>query len=268
MTLPYWIVDAFAEGDFAGNPAGVCVVDGFPEDRLMQAVARRNALSETAFVVPDGDGFRIRWFTPSAEVDLCGHATVASAAVLCERVGTAADRLRFESRSGPLVVTRSGGDYVLDFPARPPVPAGAASAEAIATALGEAPESCWTAHGNLLAVLADEAAIRGLEPDLDRVAALSEDHGAVGLIATAPGEAADFVSRYFAPAYGVPEDPATGSTHCTLVPHWSARLGRETLVAHQLSARGGLFRCRDRGERVDIAGAARFWLEGRLEIEA
>ncbi len=266
MKLPYWIVDAFAEGDFAGNPAGVCVVDRFPDDRLMLAVAHRNALSETAFVAREGEGWRIRWFTPTAEVGLCGHATVASAAVLFERVGLDADRLRFESRSGPLVVTRAGGDYVLDFPARPPVEADAATAAGVAAALGTTPESCWTAHDNLLAVLADEAAVRALAPDLDRVAALSEGKRAVGLIVTAPGQSADFASRYFAPAYGVPEDPATGSTHCTLVPYWARRMGRKEFVAHQVSARGGVFRCRDRGERVDIAGPARFWLEGRIEI--
>ena len=266
MNLPIWVVDAFAEGDFAGNPAAVCLADDFPEPGLMQAIACRNRLSETAFAVRDGADWRIRWFTPTAEVDLCGHATLATAAVVFERTDDAGDSLRFSSRSGPLAVRREAADFVLDFPSRPPREAPAALADAQAGALGVTPASCWIADDNLLAVLPDEAAVRAVRPDEDAVAALSGAADVTGLIVTAPGARADFVSRYFAPAVGVPEDPVTGSAHCTLVPYWAGRLGRPDLVAWQLSERGGVLRCRDRGERVDVGGRARFYLEGRITV--
>ena len=266
MNLPIWVVDAFAEGGFTGNPAAVCLADDFPEPGLMQAIACRNRLSETAFVVRDGADWQIRWFTPTAEVDLCGHATLASAAVIFERTDESGDTLRFSSRSGPLAVRRAAVDFVLDFPSRPPGAATPALAAAQATALGVTPESCWIADDNLLAVLPDEAAVRAARPDAEAVAALSREEGVTGLIVTAPGATADFVSRYFAPAVGVPEDPVTGSAHCTLVPYWSGRLGRPDLVAWQLSERGGVLRCRDRGERVDVGGRARFYLEGHITV--
>ena len=301
MNLPIWVVDAFAEDDCAGNPAAVCLAEAFPEPDLMQAIACRNRLSETAFAVRDqtsrdgqsrdeksrdgqsrdgqswdgqsGDGqsrdgqdWHIRWFTPTAEVDLCGHATLATAAVIFERTGASADTLHFSSRSGPLAVRRDHQDYVLDFPSRPPTEATAAMAGVQAEALGVTPESCWIAEENLFAVLADEAAVRAVRPDEDTVAALSREAGVTGLIVTAPGETVDFVSRYFAPAVGVPEDPVTGSAHCTLAPYWSARLGRTELLARQISERGGVLRCKDRGERVDVGGRARFYLEGRITV--
>jgi PhzF family phenazine biosynthesis protein len=232
----------------------------------MQAIACRNRLSETAFAVRDGTGWRIRWFTPTHEVDLCGHATLATAAVIFERTDAAGDTIRLSSRSGPLAVRREDADFVLDFPSRPPRAASAALAEAQAAALGATPESCWAADDNLFAVLPDEAAVRALRPDQGAVAALSREAGVTGLIVTAPGATADFVSRYFAPAVGVPEDPVTGSAHCTLVPYWAARLGRPDLLAWQVSERGGVLRCRARGERVDVGGGARFYLEGRISV--
>ncbi len=260
MTIPIWIVDAFAQAPFAGNPAAVCLAETFPDPVLMQAIAGENNLSETAFVVRDGPLWRIRWFTPTAEVPLCGHATLAAAWVIFERVDPQAHRLDFECASGRLSVSRSGADVVLDFPARPA--AAEADVAAVARALGVVPEVCRRAPGNHLAVLPSEDAVRAVSPDMARVAEL----GGTGLIVTAPGEEADFVSRYFAPAVGVPEDPVTGSAHCTLVPYWSRRLGKTALVARQLSARGGVLRCLDRGDRVDIAGRARLYLEGRISV--
>jgi PhzF family phenazine biosynthesis protein len=266
VNLPIWVVDAFAEGEFAGNPAAVCLAEDFPAPRLMQAIACRNRLSETAFAVRDGADWRIRWFTPTAEVELCGHATLATAAVIFERTDEAGDTLRFSSRSGPLAVRREAADLVLDFPSRPPRAAPAALAAAQAAALGVTPASCQAAADNLFAVLSDEAAVRAVRPDEDAVAALSREAGVTGLIVTAPGATVDFVSRYFAPAVGVPEDPVTGSAHCTLVPYWAERLGRPDLVAWQLSERGGVLRCRARGERVDVGGRTRFYLEGRITV--
>lgn len=257
MRLPLYVVNAFAEQPFSGNPAAVCLPGVFPEPRLMQAIAAQNNLSETAFVVRDGKGWQIRWFTPTAEVDLCGHATLAAAAVVLRFEEPDAHAVAFESAGGPLNVSARGDDLVLDFPARPPVETDAA---AIDEALGVRAESCWAAEGNHMAVLGDEGTLRALRPDYALVAALGE----TGLIVTAPGSSADFVSRYFGPAVGVPEDPVTGSAHCTLVPYWSRRLGRAELLAHQVSPRGGVLRCRDRGERVDIAGRVHFYLQGHI----
>ena len=224
----------------------------------MQAIAAQNNLSETAFVVREGPGWRIRWFTPTAEVDLCGHATLAAAAVVLKYEAPDATAVAFDSAAGPLAVSARGDDLVLDFPARPPVRIESA---AIDEALGVRAESCWAAEGNHMAVLGDEAALRALTPDFERVAALGE----TGLIVTAPGTSVDFVSRYFGPAVGVPEDPVTGSAHCTLVPYWARRLGQADLLAHQVSPRGGVLRCRDRGDRVDIGGRVHFFLEGHIE---
>jgi PhzF family phenazine biosynthesis protein len=255
-----WIVDAFAAAPFAGNPAAVCVADAFPDPGLMQAIAAENNLSETAFVVRAGPAWEIRWFTPAVEVGLCGHATLAAAWVILERVAPGTKRVRFESAAGPLGARVSDGDVVLDFPSRPPE--AAADAEAVTRALGAAPVSCWRAADNHLALLGSEAAVAAVAPDPRRVAEL----GGTGLIVTAAGDEVDFVSRYFAPAVGVTEDPVTGSAHCTLIPFWSRRLERDALEARQISARGGVLRCRDRGDRVDIGGPARLYLEGRISL--
>jgi PhzF family phenazine biosynthesis protein len=226
----------------------------------MQAVAGENNLSETAFLLRAGERWRIRWFTPKAEVALCGHATLASAWVVLHALGEGGGAVHFDSAGGPLSVRPEGSDLVLDFPAHPPGPA--TDPAAVARALGTAPVECLRTDANHLAVLESEAAVRAVAPDPGRVAAL----GGTGLIVTAPGVEADFVSRYFAPAVGVPEDPATGSAHCTLVPYWARRLGKAGLEARQLSARGGLLRCRDRVGRVDIGGRARLYLEGRITL--
>ena len=265
MDLPLFKVDAFASRLFAGNPAAVCPLETWLPDALMQAIAAENNLSETAFLVPEGEGedeaYALRWFTPSCEVDLCGHATLAAAYVVCEHLRPGLAAVAFRSQSGPLRVTRAGGLYSLDFPARPAERLAASESVAVAKALGMAPEAVWRAV-KTMAVLADEAAVRAAAPDMALVAALPSD----GLIVTAPGDDCDFVSRYFAPHAGIPEDPVTGSAHCTLAPYWAARLGRARLDARQLSARGGELQVEDRGERVLISGRVAPFLEGRIHV--
>ncbi|MBI5608475.1 MAG: PhzF family phenazine biosynthesis protein [Deltaproteobacteria bacterium] len=258
MSLPIFQVDAFADQVFHGNPAAVCPLPTWLPTATLQAIAAENNLSETAFVVATADGWAIRWFTPATEVDLCGHATLAAAHVLFAQDPTR-HTLVFASQSGPLTVARDGERIVLDFPSRPAVPCDAI--EAVAAALGLRPLTLAVAR-DYLAVFASEDQVRQLQPDMARLAALPE----FGLIATAPGRDCDFVSRYFAPREGVPEDPVTGSAHCTLVPYWARRLGKTVLHARQVSARGGELFCEDRGERVRIAGRAVLYLTGSIAI--
>ena len=246
---PLFTVDAFADRPFAGNPAAVMVVDEFPPDDLMQALAAEMNLSETAFCRPDGGGFDLRWMTPVREVPFCGHATLATAHVLATEYGVAGPMV-FSARVGRLVVTVEGDRYRLDVPALPPEPADAERAAAEA-ALGIPVRTLVRNFENLFAEVADAAAVRSATPDLARVAALS-----TGALCVTAADGDGFVSRYFAPAGGIPEDPVTGSTHATLVPFWAARLGRTEFVARQLSARGGTLACRLAGDRVEIAGAA------------
>jgi PhzF family phenazine biosynthesis protein len=264
VRLPLFQLDAFAERVFTGNPAAVCPLETWLDDALLQAVAAENNLSETAFVVRreprEGADYEIRWFTPATEVDLCGHATLASAEVVLGTLEPGRERVRFHSRSGPLDVARRGDLLELDFPARPPQ-CLEAGLPGLAEALGVAPLEVWQAR-DVMAVLADEEQVRGLRPDLARVAALPT----FAVIVTAAGREADFVSRFFAPAKGVPEDPVTGSAHCTLVPYWARRLGRERLRARQVSARGGELLCELRGDRVALAGRVARYLEGFVEV--
>lgn len=259
MDVPIYQVDAFASRVFAGNPAAVCPLDDWLADEVMQAIAAENNLSETAFFVRCGAEFDLRWFTPTEEVDLCGHATLGSAYVIATYLEPGRDEVRFHSRSGPLVVTRAGEDYTLDFPALPA--ARVPDAAAVAQALGAAPLELWRAM-DLMAVFAAEAEVRDLRPDMARVAALD----ARGVIATAPGEDCDLVSRFFAPQSGIPEDPVTGSAHCTLTPYWAGRLGRTRLRARQISARGGALEVEHQGERVLISGRVAPYLEGRIRV--
>jgi PhzF family phenazine biosynthesis protein len=259
MEIPYYQVDAFAERLFQGNPAGVCPLDAWLPDEIMQAIAAENNLSETAFFVPRGAEYELRWYTPTMEVDLCGHATLASAFVIFNRLGGADDLVRFHSRSGPLQVSRDGELLSLDFPARPAEPR--ADLGDVAGALGAPPQEVLAA-ASALAVFAGEAEVRGLAPDMGRLMTLECD----GVIATAPGEDCDFVSRYFAPRAGIPEDPVTGSAHCTLTPYWSERLGKKRLTARQISARGGELRCEDLGARTRVSGRAVIYFEGVLSI--
>lgn len=260
MQLPLYQVDAFASQVFRGNPAAVCPLESWPDDDVMQSIAFENQLSETAFFVREGDAFRLRWFTPTDEVDLCGHATLASAHVLFEELGYEESELRFDTLSGRLNVTRDGGRLVLDFPVRRATRVDAAP-ELIA-ALGE-PQPVEVHEGPYwLVVYEDEAAVRALAPDFTALASFEP------VIATAAGSDAtvDFVSRFFAPNCGVDEDPVTGSAHCTSTPYWAERLGKSRLVARQISLRGGELRCELLGDRVSIAGNTVLYLHGTITI--
>ncbi len=259
-TLPIYFVDAFADRPFAGNPAAICPLERWLDDRAMQAIAAEIGFSETAFIVREGAGWRIRWFTPTLEVDLVGHATLAAAFVILERIDPGRAEIRFDSRSGPLTVTRQGDLLAMDFPARVAAPV-AAPARLIA-GLGKAPVAVLAAT-HYLAVYGAAADVAGLAPDMAALAAL--DRAAVIVTApSAPEFGGDFVSRFFAPANGVPEDPVSGVAHCTLIPYWARRLGKPRLVGKQLSKRGGELICEDRGARVIIAGRAALVLEGRI----
>jgi predicted PhzF superfamily epimerase YddE/YHI9 len=259
MKLPIYQVDAFTSKAFGGNPAAVCPLTAWLDDALMQSIAAENNLAETAFFVPNGDGYHIRWFTPEVEIDLCGHATVASAYVIFERLTPGLDRVTFASKSGPLHVFKDRGRIALDFPSNPPIPCD--PPPGLAEALGKAPGGTLRADA-YFCVYETEADVRALAPDMAGLNRL--DRNAV--IVTAPGTDVDFVSRFFAPKLGVPEDPVTGSAHCKLVPYWAQRLGKNTLRARQVSARGGELWCEARGERAIIAGSAAPYLEGTIEI--
>ncbi len=256
-TFPIYQIDAFADRPFTGNPAAVMPLRQWFSDEAMQAVAQENNLSETAFFVPEGDGFRIRWFTPGGEIDLCGHATLASAFVLFTELQPGRNRVDFVSKSGPLVVTRDGAQLVLDFPSRAPNPVPCPSG--FAESLGAEVKASWLAR-DLFALLEDETTVRNLRPDLEVLSRL----GPALVVVTAPGTDCDFVSRCFAPKLGIPEDPVTGSSHCVLVPYWAERLGKRVLHARQLSKRGGEFFCELKGDRVAIAGKAVKVIEGVL----
>lgn len=259
MDLPVFQIDAFTDTVFSGNPAAVCPLDTWLADDVMQAIAAENNLAETAFFVPDGDGFELRWFTPTLEVELCGHATLASAFLIFDRIAPDAETLRFQTRSGELTVARQDGRLFLDFPSYP----GAAveCPPALADGLAHAPDEVIEGP-NYMAVFAAEADIAALDPDLPTLARLHPR----GVIATAPGDRVDFVSRFFAPSFGVPEDPVTGSAHCMLTPYWARRLGKTRMEARQISQRGGALICEDRGDRVGIGGNAVMYLEGRIKV--
>lgn len=269
MAVPLFQVDAFADRPFAGNPAAVCLLEAPADERWMQAVAGEMNLAETAFVVslpPDGEGplFNLRWFTPTVEVPLCGHATLASAHVLWESGRLGPERpARFETLSGRLTCGRTETRIAMSFPANRPKPA--AAPDGLAEALGTRPLGAWDAGPFLLVKAADAGVVRGLTPDPARVAALPAD----GVIVTAAGDAAgiDFVSRMFAPRIGIAEDPVTGAAHCVLAPFWSDRLGREALTGYQASRRGGQVGVRVLGDRVELAGRAVTVLEGELLAE-
>lgn len=254
-------VDAFTTRRFAGNPAAVMPLESFPDDALMQAIAAENNLAETAFLVREGDDYRLRWFTPLTEVPLCGHATLASAAVVMERLEPERKRVIFNSRSGPLTVTKTESGYVMDFPARPSrqiaIPAE------LTEALGRAPVEVLVNEFNYLALIESVEALRSLAPDMAALARLDRS----GVIVTTNGNGQyDFVSRYFAPAKGIPEDPVTGAAHCMLAPFWAGRLGRTAFHAFQASRRGGEITCRLAGDRVELEGSCVFYLEGEVEI--
>ena len=261
MKLPIYQIDAFASALFRGNPAAVCPLEAWLPDATLQAIAAENNLAETAFYLPAGSGrYRIRWFTPEVEVDLCGHATVATAAAILEiRKETDARRLVFDSRGGELAVDFEDGMYYLDFPSRPPnriaLPAG------LSEALGAKPVEV-RASRDWVCIFETERQVLALRPQWH----LFDKLEVFAAIATAPGSDCDFVSRFFAPKQGIPEDPVTGSAHTELIPYWSERLGKKKMFARQVSHRGGELWCEDRGERVRIGGRAVPYLEGTITV--
>ena len=291
-------VDAFTDRRFSGNPAAVCPLEAWPADEVLQAIAAENNLSETAFLVPHGEDYELRWFTPRAEVDLCGHATLAAGHVVLRILQGTRKSVRFHTASGPLTVERDGERLAMEFPAVPPEPA--ASPPGLARALGAGPRSVLAAK-DWLAVFDEPAEVKGLEPDMRAIEALDrrgvivtaavrdgdETPGGEGVASRGGDEVAsrarqmgsprggeagpdrggghpDFVSRFFAPKVGVPEDPVTGSAHCTLAPYWADRLGRRSLLGRQVSERGGEVGCEVRDGRVRLSGGTVLYLEGRI----
>lgn len=259
MKLPMYQIDAFADHVFAGNPAAVVLLPEWLPDEILQAIAAENNLSETAFVIPSAEVCPLRWFTPWVEVDLCGHATLASADVLTRITYPGREEVRFSTLSGELAVKRQGDFLRLDFPARPAKPIELD--EAISGALGAEPQAAYLARDMML-IFGCEEEVRNLCPDFRRLRDLAPGM----FIATAPGREADFVSRFFAPVVGIDEDPVTGSAHCTLIPYWAVRLGKNRLTAHQVSARGGELSCEWCGKRVGIAGRAAEYLRGEISV--
>lgn len=259
MRIPYFHVDAFASAPFRGNPAGVCLLEAWLDDATLLNIAAENKHSETAFVVGGATDFELRWFTPAVEVDLCGHATLAAAFVLFTLRGVAGNAIRFHSRSGELTVTREDQRLTLDFPSRPAVASPAPAA--LLRGLGAVPAAVLKSR-DYLAVFAHADELRALQPDFATLQTLD----CLGIIATAPGVDCDFISRFFAPAAGVNEDPVTGSAHCTLIPYWAERLGQTKLLARQVSQRGGELACELAGDRVRIGGKAVLYLRGEIEL--
>lgn len=260
MKIPIYQVDAFAEKRFEGNPAAVCPLDQWLPDDVMQSVAMENNLSETAFYVPTPTGYHIRWFTPAHEVDLCGHATLASAHVLFDQLGTEENTIEFQSRSGVLTVARKDDRLVMDFPSQPPV--ACEIPDAVFQAFSKRPEGCLRSE-DYLVIFEDEAVILSLEPKMDALCELDLR----GVIVTAPSDRYDFVCRFFGPKVGINEDPVTGSAFTQLAPYWASRMGKARFFAKQISARGGEVTCELVGERVLISGKAVIYLEGRIEID-
>jgi len=259
MRIPYYQVDAFTARAFAGNPAGVCVLQQWLPDVVLQKIAAENNLSETAFFTKEDDFFNLRWFTPAVEVDLCGHATLAAAFVLFNELGHGGDAVKFQSRSGWLIAARRADLVELDFPARPPLLCSAP--DDLIRGLGRQPHEVLRAR-DYFAVFDSEADVAALAPDIESLARLD----CLGIIATARGDSADFVSRFFAPSAGVPEDPVTGSAHCSLIPYWAEKFGKTELFGRQISRRGGELYCQHRGERVGIGGRAVIYSRAELDV--
>jgi len=262
MTQRIYQVDAFAQEVFSGNPAAVCPLPNWLPDTLLQQIAMENNLAETAFYVPKTDHYELRWFTPTVEVDLCGHATLAAAFVLFNHESHNGDQIRFHSpRSGTLTVTRNGDLLTLNFPTDHLQPM--ALSDELAACFNIHPRLAFKGKTDYMLVFDHEDAIQNLVPAFNIIAALD----ARGVIATAPGDATDFVSRFFAPQSGVYEDPVTGSAHTSLTPYWAARLGKTALSALQLSERKGFLQCRYLGERVEISGQAKLYLRGEIYLK-
>jgi PhzF family phenazine biosynthesis protein len=259
MEILLYQIDAFTGRVFGGNPAAVCPLSEWIDDGLMQQIAGENNLSETAFFVRSGDGYRIRWFTPKVEIDLAGHPTLASAFVIFNYIDPGSKEIRFSSKSGDLTVRRDGDLIRMNFPA---MEAGeSVENDLLNKALGMKPAELYKTR-DYLAVFASEEQILSIDPDFRMLKTLD----CVGTIITAPGRQADFVSRFFAPAEGIDEDPVTGSAHSTLIPYWAKRLKKDTLHAYQLSQRGGELFCKHLGGRVEISGRAVAYLKGTISI--
>jgi PhzF family phenazine biosynthesis protein len=276
MEIEIYQIDAFCKDLFSGNPAAVCPLASWPADTLMQQIAAENNLAETAFYVqeaahPEGGHYHIRWFTPTVEVDLCGHATLATAHVLFHHKSFTGDTVRFASRSGELRVKKEGDRLTLDFPADTltPIPV----TEEMYKWFDKRPEEAYKGKTDYMLVFGSQAEIANIQPNMPVLEKLTE---ARGVIVTAKGDTAakgganpngdtvDFVSRFFGPQSGIPEDPVTGSAHTTLTPYWSKRLGKKDLTAQQLSTRKGYLNCRDAGARIEISGLAKTYLVGRV----
>ena len=261
MKIPLYQLDAFSRDAFGGNPAAVCPLDGWLGDDMLQAIAAENNLAETAFFVRENGAYRLRWFTPVAEVPLCGHATLATGHVILKMLEPERERVRFETLSGPVEVSRDGERLSLDFPALPLQ--RELDPDLVTGAIGVRPEALWEADRGM-AVLGDAAQVRELRPDIGRIAELPFK----SLIVTARGADGDcdFVSRFFAPKLGIAEDPVTGSAHCVLTPYWSGVLGKPSLFARQLSSRGGELWVEDRGSRVRLSGDCVLVIEGSFAV--
>jgi predicted PhzF superfamily epimerase YddE/YHI9 len=261
MRLKQYQIDAFATGVFEGNPAAVCPLESWLDDRLLQAIANENNLSETAFFVPTEQGFHLRWFTPLAEVDLCGQATLATAHVLFEILGYSGKQIIFLTKSGELVVESEEGLLTMNFPARPPtlcsIPDG------LVEGLGRMPQEVWAAN-DYIAVFESEEIVRSIVPDLAKLQQL--DRRGVIVTAPAPAQDVDFVSRFFAPKIGIAEDPVTGAAHCELTPYWAQRLKKDRFEARQVSARGGRLACRLQGSRVFLSGKAVTFMVAEIDL--
>ena len=268
-SIPYFEIHAFADPDqpFTGNPAGVCLMEAFPDDGVLKGIAASNNLSETAFLVPAGeDCWRLRWFTPTVEVDLCGHATLAAGAVVLENGLVKQDTARFETRSGRLEVRRDGVALAMDLPLIGFRPGRDDAAIKAALGIGSDPVDVLSVErihgaGYQMWVMADEAAVRLAKPNHGQLRQLDTN-----IILTAPGNTADFVSRFFAPASGVDEDPVTGSAHCTLAPYWAGKLGKARMTARQIGPRPGTLEVEAKGGRVALFGHAPRYLEGRIRL--
>ena len=260
MQITQYQIDAFTDHVFGGNPAAVCLLDDWISEETMQAIAAENNLSETVYCVPDDGGYGIRWFTPRFEIGLAGHPTLAAAWVILNEVKPDSRDVRFTSKDGEvLTVLREGDTLMMDFPSGPGTPSN--DIDPVAKALGAPPEDYLVARDGM-AVFPDQATVARLQPDMARIAALDP----MGIIATAPGEDCDFVSRFFAPKAGIPEDPVTGSAHCTLIPYWGERLGKSKLSARQISERGGVLHCEHRGDRVTLGGTAVPFMQGVITL--
>ncbi|WP_261845095.1 PhzF family phenazine biosynthesis protein [Aliamphritea ceti] len=261
MNIPIYQVDAFTDSLFGGNPAAVCILQNWLPEEQLQSIAAENNLAETAYIVQAGDVYELRWFTPAVEIDLCGHATLAAAYIIFRFIEPSLQSVRFTTKSGDLIVTREAEERIsLNFPARMPTPT--AITEAAIKAMGKAPIAAWESR-DLMLVYETEADILALEPDL---LAFKDLNSHFAVIATAKGDQADFVSRFFAPQAGIPEDPVTGSAHCTLIPFWAEQLDKDVLLARQLSARGGTLYCQHKGDRVSMSGTAVLFMQGEIYV--